>query len=392
MSALSLRIGKEKKLFYICFAFSFLIWAALIISIVGLVYGLFFGLFLLVAHAMMIVHIKGNAVKLSSEQLPEIYKKVVAAGEVLGLKEVPEVYIMQAGGVLNAFATKFLGRKFVVIYSDLLDACDEEGKEMDMIIGHELGHLALGHLKWLLFLAPARLLPWIGAAYSRACEYSCDRCGHQVVGDLKVASRGLVVLASGGKYARKVNLNAFVQQTNEVGGFWCSVYELNATHPFLSKRVAALVNWQKPGAVKIPRRSLLAYPLAPMFGMASPGAAGAPLIILAMVGIMAAIAIPQFEAYRAKAKQAALEQELSSSLQTFHGLSVDYAQKNNAWPCTTEDFNSQDALSLAAEKGWEIEMNCEEEYLALIYPQNDQRHYKLVHFDSGQMEGGVLQN
>ncbi len=391
MSAASLRIGREKTLFKICFVFSALAWVALVISVIGLAYGLMFGFFLLAAHAMMIAHIKGHAVKLSPEQLPEIYQKVVSACATLGLREVPEIYIMQAGGMLNAFATKFLGRKFVVIYSDLLEACDPEGKEMDMIIGHELGHLALGHLKWLLFLTPARLLPWIGAAYSRSCEYSCDRCGMEVVGELEAASRGLVVLASGGKYAKQVNLNAFIQQVGESGGFWSSIYELNATHPFLPKRVAALVNDGRPGAIKIPGRSALAYPLAPVFGMAAPGsAAGAPMIFIAIIGIMAAIAIPQFKAYSAQAKQAAVDAELSNTLQRFYDLSLDYSQLNNAWPCTMEELNDPAGEQMVTEKGWQIELSCEEKYFALIYPVEDHQEYKVVYFDTGEMEDGVL--
>jgi Zn-dependent protease with chaperone function len=392
MRATSLRLEKEKKLFYVCFVFSLVLWTALIVSIIGLMYGLFIGLFILLAHAMMIVHIKGNAVKLSRDQLPEIYEKVVTAAEVLGLKDVPEVYVMQAGGILNAFATKFLGRKFVVIYSDLLEACEAESKEMDMIIGHELGHLALGHLKWLLFLAPSRLLPWIGAAYSRAREYSCDRCGLEVVGDPEAAYRGLVVLASGGKYARKVNLNAFVRQTDEMGGFWCSIYELNASHPFLPKRIAALINWKNPGTIKIPRRSFWAYPLSPVLGVASGGAAGAPMIMVATIGIMAAIAIPQFEAYRAKAAQVALDQELTGSLKSFQGLAVQFAEDHNAWPCAAEDFCPSEALAQVAEKGWKIQMSCEEQYFALIYPQNDQRHYKVVYLNTGEIKDGVFED
>ena len=388
-----LRLGKEKVLFKICFAFSLLVWLLVIISIVGVVYGLGIAFFLMIAHAMMIAYFKGHGVKLSSEQLPKVYERVVLAARKLEMATVPDVYIMQAGGMLNAFATKLFGRNFVIIYSDLLDACDPEGREMDMIIGHELGHLALGHLKWLMFLAPARILPWLGSAYSRACEYSCDRCGAEVVGDLTAASRGLVILAAGGKYAGEVNLNAFVRQVEESSGFWSSIYELNASHPFLTKRVAALVNWRKPGAVQIPRRNPLAYPFAPFLGIASPTGAGAgALVVVAMVGIMAAIAIPQFEAYRAKAQQAAAEQELSSALEDFHTHALDYAAQNNTWPCTEEELNYAEGVDRITAKGWQLELGCQDGYLALIYPVGQKRYYKVVYLESGEIEDGEIGN
>jgi hypothetical protein len=199
----------------------------------------------------------------------------------------------------------------VVIYTDLLEACGEEGKEIDMIIGHEIGHLALGHLKWLWFLIPSRIVPLLGSAYSRACEYSCDRCGNEAAGDMQAAARGLTILAAGGTYGKLTDLRAYVMQVKDTGGFWASVYELNASHPYLPKRIAALLNSQRPGLVPAVGRNPFAYPLAPFFGVASTGGS-APLVMVAMVGIMAAIAIPQFETYRNKADMAMLNSTLVS--------------------------------------------------------------------------------
>ena len=240
-------------------------WIILVVTIIGIFYGIFFGLFLFFAHALMISHIKGHGVKLSEKQFPEIYARIVSASDKLGLKSTPEVYLMQAGGALNAFATKLTGRNFVVIYSDLLEACGDDGKEIDMIIGHEVGHLALGHLKWRWFLVPSKVVPLLGSAYSRACEYSSDLCGLTAAGDMEAATRGLSILAAGGKYGKLVDMRSFVFQTRETGGFWSSIYELNSTHPYLPKRVAALYNKERPGLVPVAKRNILAYPLAPFF-------------------------------------------------------------------------------------------------------------------------------
>lgn len=393
MNVNELRVGREKVLFRIGFVFSVLIWLLVVVSLVGVVYGLGIALFILIAHAMMIAHFKGNGVRLSPEQLPEVYARVVRASQVLGMETVPEVYVVQAGGMLNAFATKLLGRNFVIVFSDLLDACDPNGREMDMIIGHELGHMALGHLKWLMFLAPARVLPWLGSAYSRACEYSCDRCGAEVAGDLTAASRGLAILAAGGKCAARMNLNAFVRQVEDSGGFWASIYELNASHPFLSKRVAALVNWKNPGMVPVPGRNPLAYPLAPFFGVASPAGGGAAMLfVVAMVGILAAIAIPQFQAYQAKARQAAIEQDLSGTLEAFRSRAVAYQAESGGWPCDVESLDFAEGLAEIEQKGWEVEVDCQDNYLGLIYPLGGERYYRAVYFDTMEVADGVIEN
>jgi Zn-dependent protease with chaperone function len=391
MKATELRIRKEEILFKICLIFSTIIWAALVISVVGILYGLLLGMFFFCAQALMIAYIRGHAVKLSPEQLPHLHAKVVEAASKMEITEIPEAYVMQAGGTLNAFATKFFSRNFIVIFSDLIDACDPEGKEADMIIGHELGHLALGHLRWLVFLMPARLLPWIGAAYSRACEYSCDRCGLEIVDDLDTACRGLTILAVGGKLAPQVNLPAFAAQVQETGGFWTSIYELNASHPFLPKRIAALINWKNPGTVAIPGRKIMAYPLAPALGIGAGGAAAAPLVAVAVIGIMAAIAIPQFHHYREEARQAAALQGMDQVLRDGQNLAVAHSQRNGTWPCTPEDLDDAALISKVASNGWEMEVNCEYNYLALFYPENNQTHYRAVIFETGEIEEGVYE-
>ena len=285
MTAQELRIKKERILFGISVVVSAVIWIVLAVTIVGIAYSALVAVAVLMAHALYLAHVTGNGVRVSSAQLPEIWAKVQEASRKLGMPRAPEVYIIQHGGVLNAFATKLLSRRFVVIYSDLLDACDaagprEAGKpsELDFIIGHELGHLAAGHLAWQWFLLPARIFPLLGPAYSRAREYTCDLCGHATVEDLEVSSRALTILAAGGHAGRRVNLDMFVEQITDTGRFWMAVAELNASHPFLSKRVAALRAAQGLGRASV-SRNLLAYPLAPILGIAG----GGPVLMVVIV-------------------------------------------------------------------------------------------------------------
>jgi Zn-dependent protease with chaperone function len=307
-----LRSPKEPTLFAIGVVISVVAWIALALTVVGIFYGALILVFILFAHALFIAHVKGNGVRVSERQLPELYGRVKAAAEKLGMSKVPDVYLLQSGGVLNAFATKLLSRNFVIIYSSLADAC-QNIRQLDFIIAHELGHLAAGHLKYNAFLAPYRLVPWLGPAYSRAREYTCDRCGLAVAGDLEQSTRGLVVLAAGGSHAAMVDLAAFEEQRLESGSFWMSVMELVSSHPFLCKRAAALRDYHQPGTVQPVPRNVFAYALAPLFGIvAGPaGGAGAGMMVVALVGVMATMGIYGVRKYIEAAKHADLGAEQS---------------------------------------------------------------------------------
>ncbi len=386
--AAELRTSSEKSLFAVGFLLSLVVWVLIVVSIFGLLYGLMIGLFLFIAHALMIAQVKGNGVRISEGQFPDLHRRVSEAARKLGLDKAPDAYVMQAGGLLNAFATKFVGRNFMVIYSDLLEACDDEGREIDMIIGHELGHLALGHLRWIWFLMPARITPWLGPAYSRACEYSCDLCGYEAAGDFEAAARGLAVLAAGGKYGRQVNLETYVRQAADTRGFWTSVYELNASHPFLPKRIAALANRKNPGAVPSVGRHPLAYPLAPMLSFGGAPGAG-PLIIVAVIAILAAIAIPQYAQFRARAQQARMK-SMDSTLQSLSEAAQAYRAEKSDWPCSMDDLDVPQMTSYAREQGWELQMDCKSGLAAVVYHKEGKKLYRAIYFENGNVEDGEL--
>ena len=297
-----LRTPRERTLFVIAAAISAAVWLALLISIVGIASGIIVALLALVVHRLLMAHVIGNGVRVGPRQLPDLMRRIEAAAHKLGLDRAPETYVLQAGGLLSAFAARLSSRGFIIISSDLLEASDAEGdgsgrvNELDFVIGHELGHLAAGHLARRFFLLPARLVPLLGAAYSRACQYTADRCGHAVVGDLTVSSRALAILAAGPRTARRMDLDAFIDQRRETGRFWMAVYELNASHAFLSNRLAALRSWQGRGTGERVRRNPLAYLLAPFLAFTGAGAPSAIFIaaLFLFLGLAAAaLAVPR---------------------------------------------------------------------------------------------------
>jgi Zn-dependent protease with chaperone function len=303
-----LRSPKEKPLLVVATVVSSLVWLVLVVTVVGILYGALIGGLVAIAQAALLAHVRGNGLRVSERQLPDLHARVRAASSALGLAAPPEVYVLQAGGALNALAVRFFSRRFVVLFSDVVDAC-RDPRQLDFVVGHELGHHAAGHLARNLFLLPARLVPLLGAAYSRACEYTCDRVGATVAGDTEQAKRGLVVLAAGGRIAASANLEVFAEQAREAGGFWMAVNELAASHPYLSKRVAALQEWVAPGSAPAARRNVLAYPLAPLLGFgAGASGAGSAMAVFAVIGVLAAIAIPNFVKYQERVREAAAAQ------------------------------------------------------------------------------------
>src|SRR5258706_4975148 len=169
----------ETPLFVISLIISVLVWLLLILGTFGaaLIYVLFFFIFYLFAHSAFISHIRGTAVRITPEQFPDLYQRITRCCEKLKMQQMPEAYLMHGNGVFNAFATRFLGREFIVLYSDIVDALDPRPDAVDFYIGHELGHLHRNHLLWRWVLWPAAILPLIGASYSRAREYTCDLYG-----------------------------------------------------------------------------------------------------------------------------------------------------------------------------------------------------------------------
>jgi Zn-dependent protease with chaperone function len=230
----------EGPLFVIALLLSLALWLVAAVTVVGLVYAAIFGLFFFVMHLGFIAYVRGNAVRLGPDQFPELHATVVRLAGKIGLDPVPEAYLMQAGGALNAFATRFLRTHMVVLFSDLLEACGDNTAARDMIIGHELGHVHRGHLRWHWVLLPAHLVPFLAQALSRAREYTCDRYGLAGAGDSEGALLGLAILSAGGQHGPLVNRRAFVAQRAGLNTGWMTLGEWLGTHPPLAKRMMAL--------------------------------------------------------------------------------------------------------------------------------------------------------
>ena len=230
----------EIPLFVVTAILASIIWVVLIFSGVGLVYVALFAMFFGIVKLVMVGQLRGSAVRLGPNQFPELFDTVDTLARRMGTR-TPEVYLMQAGGALNAFAMRFVRSNFVVLFSDLLTACGDNKAARDMIIAHELGHLKCGHVRWHWFIMPAAFIPFLTSALSRAREYTCDRYGLAGAGDKDGAALGLTILASGGPHASSVNRTELIRQKESVSrSGLMTLAEWFGSHPPLSKRIAEM--------------------------------------------------------------------------------------------------------------------------------------------------------
>jgi Zn-dependent protease with chaperone function len=236
---------KEKTYFRVCATLSLVFY---FLAASSLIYFFILPLLLIpawITHGLMIGHIKGNGILLSEEQFPAMFNKVVALSKQLELPEPPTVYLLEQGGILNAFATRFSQRNLIVIYADIAELYEDDssdaGKQaVSFVLAHELAHIARGHVSlWNRILTgPAEYIPFLGTAYSRACEYTCDRFAQHL--EPQGCLNGLSLLAVGKKLYGQVNTKLVERQVNQGLGFWPWLSEIVSTHPHLLNRIQQL--------------------------------------------------------------------------------------------------------------------------------------------------------
>jgi Zn-dependent protease with chaperone function/type II secretory pathway pseudopilin PulG len=281
-------------------------WLLLLVGTLGiaLVYALLFFVVYLFAQSGLIAYVKGNAVRLTPQQYPDLHARLDDCCRRLGLATVPDTYLLHADGAFNAFATRFLGRHFLVLFSDVVDALRERPAALNFYLGHELGHVHRGHLVWRPVLLPASFLPLLGPAYQRACESTCDRYGAACCDDPEDAVRGLSALAAGGRRWQDLNVPEYLQQAGETSGFWMSFHELVSDYPWLVKRVARVAARGEGRPPELPGRNPLAYLFALFVPRTMAGAGAASMLMMvAIIGIIAAIAIPSLLRARVSANE-----------------------------------------------------------------------------------------
>ncbi|PPA70456.1 M48 family metallopeptidase [Jeotgalibacillus proteolyticus] len=243
----AIKSERETVYFILSAIFSGIIYLIAAISIIGIGIALAVFAVVLFMNAMMLGSIRGNGVRISEKQFPDVYARVTELSEQMGLKAVPDMFVIQSEGALNAFATRFFGRNMVVLYSEVFELARQEGQdELDFIIAHELSHIKRRHVWKNILVMPAQFIPFLAQAYSRSCEYTCDREAAYTIQNVTAAKRALTILGIGKLTANEVSEDAYLEQIHSEsnGAVWLS--EVLSTHPRLPKRIQSVGQFMSP--------------------------------------------------------------------------------------------------------------------------------------------------
>lgn len=216
----------------------------------GIVVLIFFACTILFQYYKLYAQIMSAAVKVTPVNFPEIYAKAQEFTDKLGLKKVPEVYIQQHNGQLNAFATFVVGKRYVQLNAEMVDVAYMENKDFDtlyFVMAHEFGHIYFHHVTLLYNLATlvGRLIPIYGKTLIRAQEFSADRVAQALTDN--VNSDKCMALLSGGRHLYKyIDINNYAESAEEnhnfierLGRF---IINLLADHPITPFRVKAIMD------------------------------------------------------------------------------------------------------------------------------------------------------
>jgi Zn-dependent protease with chaperone function len=188
-----------------------------------------------------------NAELVTPEVAPGLSSVVHECKESLQVEPV-EVFVVHHN-LLNAYTFGLSSPKAIVLFDPLLQLMDRD--EIKFIIGHEMGHVKLGHT-WLNSLVGGMAgIPASGSAslllvfafrwWNRACEYSGDRAGLLACGNLQKAITALVKIEIG---SSGLNPSSFQEAMAYIDAeddrLSNNLNELLATHPMVIKRINQL--------------------------------------------------------------------------------------------------------------------------------------------------------
>ncbi|MBU8879792.1 ankyrin repeat domain-containing protein [Bacillus sp. FJAT-29790] len=232
---------KENIYFAFVVLFSILAYIFLAFSMFGIILILTLIILSVVLHGIMMGGIRRNGVKISENQFQDLYEKAGMTAKDMGLAVMPDIYVIESEGVLNAFATRFFKKNMVVLYSGIFELIERGAeKEVMFVLAHEFAHLKRKHVMISFLLLPAMWVPFLGNAYLRACEYTCDRYAAFYIESFEAAKDALTMLAIGKELYPKVNQQAYMEQLQNEHGFFVWLNEKLSTHPHLPKRIYAL--------------------------------------------------------------------------------------------------------------------------------------------------------
>lgn len=185
-----------------------------------------------------------QAQQVTPDSAPEMMPLIEMSSARLQVEPV-EVFIIPSNR-LNAYTFGMDSPKAIVLYSPLFKIMDKD--EIQFILGHEMGHVKLGHTVLNTLVGGLAGIPSSYGAlaimelafrwWNRACEYSADRAGVLACARPDKAISALVKLEAGPASLTQAGMQAAVQHIeSEDDDILQNIAEIVATHPMVAKRV-----------------------------------------------------------------------------------------------------------------------------------------------------------
>lgn len=192
--------------------------------------------------------------RVNEKNNPELYSIILNCAAKLNIP-VPYVVISRSVSGINAQTAGTDDFAYIAI-SSLLNCLLTE-KEQHFVLGHECGHIALGHVVYHTAMDIigncGSLIPVVGnviagtiqypmKAWSRRSEISADRAGLICCGDINVAKKALIKLEAGFMNVDDVDIDEYLHNSNRfISRSALGKYrELFMEHPIIPKRIEAL--------------------------------------------------------------------------------------------------------------------------------------------------------
>jgi Zn-dependent protease with chaperone function len=215
---------------------------------------------------------KSNHVRVGPKQIPSLHKLFLEVCDTLDV-EPPPLYVEQKSEI-NA-GSAGVEKPVILVTSALLDAMTD--KEIQAVLGHEIGHWMAGHVLYRMVAEHIRaflvvvgemtlgvgkllslgIVPSLMYWY-RCAELTADRAGLLAVQDLDVVLATEMKLAGGssglGRFAKELDIDAFMEQARQAtmdDDTWTNIYrailEVERTHPWPVVRAREIEKWVKSG-------------------------------------------------------------------------------------------------------------------------------------------------
>ncbi len=195
-----------------------------------------------------------SSIPVTQENYPALDRIVDECVNRLGIRR-PYVIVTNHMSGLNAMAFGSDSEPYVAVTSLLTRIMTED--QMRFVIGHECGHIAMGHMVYhtaaTVLSAFSQFIPIVGKvvysslslplnAWSRRSEITADRAGLHCCGSLEVARKALLQLESAFNSTDGVNMDEYLENSKRYlkGSVLRRLGEYGANHPFTPKRIEAL--------------------------------------------------------------------------------------------------------------------------------------------------------